>query len=612
MSSRTTLILMLCAGALLAFIFFVEHPARQAREQSGNQFLFFDLNLTNVTAMQILPAGRYEIVAEKASDGWQLRKPIDYPANQEFIEALVTNLATLRWKTHITSEELRDRPNAQEEFGMATPQFALRIKMADSERHVLVGSKSVIGDEVFVQFVGGDGLYLVDSSWMNLLPSRPEDWKDPSVLPATITSATGIDVRAGNRSFKLEINPTNQLWRLMRPIEARANHPKVFSLLTNLLATDIVAYVSEEANLDLNLFGLPNTPGQTPLLELSFLNGTNLISGIQIGAPLTNSPEYVFARHLDRDTIFVVPKEPFDPWLAPHVEFRDRRLIRLASDRVESVEVRGSEEFAVKPLPGGKWQVSGKETFSADPDAVGDLLDVLSKVEIVFENDVVTDFSVYGLTNPIADLVVSGTMTNALLGKEEIIKEQLRFGTNGTNKVFVRRNEESRVYSIHPQEFALLPRNAWQMADKQVWNFAANEVVSVVVEQGGRIRKLLRRGENEWSIAPGSEGIVNPFLLEEAMHRLGKLQAVFWTARGELSGDPYGFEKNDLKITIELLRNGNIERLPLRFGDFSEFNQPFASTVLNGQPVVFEFSLPLYLEFVRRDLSIVPAPLPPY
>ncbi len=602
---------MVLAGAICAFVVLVERPARQIRDRAIDTRLFPQLSVTNVTGFQILPAERLEIVVEKTNDSWHLRKPISYPANAEFIEALITNLAALTWQTHVGAEELKDRPNAQEEFGLSKPQFALKIQSIGSQQHLLVGAKSVVGNEVFVQFVGGDGLYLVDAQWLNLVPRRPEEWRDPAMLPFGIVNATGIDIRAGTRGLKLELNPTNQLWRMTRPIEARANPLKIASLLSNLTTVNIAAYVDENPNLDFERFGLPNTAGQAPQLELSFQQGTNVIAGLQIGNSLTNAPEFVFARHLDRDSVFVVPKAPFNAWLVPHAEFRDRHLVRFSTNQVESIQRIGSNSFSIKRENDAKWIVTDKVTFSADGEAISDLLAAVSTIDVIFENDVVTDFGSYGLTNPVVELTISGKMTNALLGKVEISQEQLRFGTNGSDKVFVRRNDESRVYSIHPQEFALIPQMSWQFAAKQIWNFKASNVVSVLIEQNGKSRKVLRTGANEWSIAPGYQGIVNPYLLEEAVHRLGNLKAIFWTAQGEQTDDRFGFKKNDFRLTLEILKDGKTELLPLSFGDFSGFKLPYAKTVLRGQLVVFEFPLPLYLEFIRRDFSIVPAPLPP-
>lgn len=611
MNSKATWILLLAAGVLFAFIFFVERPFREARQMQANTVLLPGLNSTNVVALHIRPAGRHEIHVEKINGEWRLVKPIDYLANREFVDALLNHLSELQWHTHISADELKDRSDVQEEFGMNDPQFALKIRTTDSEYNLLVGTKSVVGNEVFVQFVGGSGLYLVDTTWMNFLPRRYEDWKDPSVLPVSILEADAIEVKAGTRGFKLDLNITNRNWRLARPIEARANSEKIVSLMTNLTEARIAAYVSEENNLDIEVFGLPASSSTPPQLELAFFKGTNLIAGLQLGNSLTNSPDHVFAKHLERDNVFVVPKEPFDAWTAPHAEFRDRRLIRIATNKLEQFEIAGSETFTIKRQSGDKWIVTDGESYTADNEAISDLMFVLSNVEVVFENDVVTDFGSFGLTNPIVTYTISGYMTNAFLGREELVQERLRFGTNETGRVFVRRNNESKVYSMHPEEFMLMPVSTWQLSDKQIWNFSAEDVVSILIEQHGKSRKLLRKGKNEWSVAPGSTGIINPFLVEEAVHRLGSLRAVFLTAQGEQAGDPYGFEKNQFKLTIEVRRNGGTELLPLSFGDFSKFNMPYAATMLRGKRVVFEFPLPIYLEFIRRDLSIVPAPLPP-
>ena len=43
--------------------------------------------------------------------------------------------------------------------------------------------------------------------------------------------------------------------------------------------------------------------------------------------------------------------------------------------------------------------------------------------------------------------------------------------------------------------------------------------------RGRQLGRALRIGTNQWAFAPGSQGIINEFAIEEAVHRVGELSA---------------------------------------------------------------------------------------
>ena len=81
---------------------------------------------------------------------WQLTQPISYPAQGGRVEALLAALATLEWKDRIADQELKDRPDAQEQYGFTQPQFSILLQGAGMDHRLEVGDLSPMGDEVFL------------------------------------------------------------------------------------------------------------------------------------------------------------------------------------------------------------------------------------------------------------------------------------------------------------------------------------------------------------------------------------------------------------------------------------------------------------------------------
>ena len=72
------------------------------------------------------------------------------------------------------------------------------------------------------------------------------------------------------------------------------------------------------------------------------------------------------------------------------------------------------------------------------------------------------------------------------------------------------------------------------------------------IRQQGRVRQIVRNGPHDWSLAPGSQGVINVLAVEETVSGLCQLAAVAWVARGDQDRARYGFTDNGDRVTLEL------------------------------------------------------------
>jgi hypothetical protein len=179
----------------------------------------------------------------------------------------------------------------------------------------------------------------------------------------------------------------------------------------------------------------------------------------------------------------------------------------------------------------------------------------------------------------------------------------LDFGSIQEDKVFVRRTDEASVYTIGRGSFEQLPREAWQLRDRRVWSFTTNQISQVIVTLPGQTVRLLREGPGNWSLGPGSQGSINDLAIEETMHRLGALEAEFWTARGDENRERFGFSGEPYGFSVELKGGDAPKVLKLEFGGDSPAQYTYALTEVDGQSTIFEFPKKLQFELVR-DLML--------
>ena len=167
--------------------------------------------------------------------------------------------------------------------------------------------------------------------------------------------------------------------------------------------------------------------------------------------------------------------------------------------------------------------------------------------------DVVTpaDLPAYGLTPPARQIVL-----RSAIGDTNAVIAQLLFGSALTNEVFVRRADENFIYAITPEDFTRLPEGPpWQFRDRNIWNFSENDVAQITIRQNGKMLQMVHNAPNQWSLAAGSQGVINPPAIEEVAHDLGTMTAVAWWARGVDNPADYGLKPGNLSITVTL-KNG--------------------------------------------------------
>ena len=82
------------------------------------------------------------------------------------------------------------------------------------------------------------------------------------------------------------------------------------------------------------------------------------------------------------------------------------------------------------------------------------------------------------------------------------------------------------------------------MRERRIWNFSTNDVARATIRQQGRVRQIVRNGPHNWSLAAGSQGVINDLAVEETVSGLCQLTAVAWVARGDQNRARYGFTDN--------------------------------------------------------------------
>jgi hypothetical protein len=597
MNSRHSWVWLLIGALLFAAVYFFEWrpsgPSKQAR-------VLPNLKPSAVTSVQVRPAGppQLAIRAERTDRSWQLEKPIVYPAEPEKIQRLLEALSQLFPALFISPGELRGRPNADEEYGFAPPQASVIISQGDYRVQLNIGSKTVPGDQVFLQVVGVEGVYVVDAGLLQLIPREAGDWRDTTLLTASDSAFDRLAVTNNARSFSFvaQRDGPDQLWRLVWPFTkgARADNRRLEDCLQKLATVRISGFISDDPKASLETFGL--APAQ---LELGLGHDATNFVFLQFGQSPTNDPAVIYARRDGQHTIFTVPKELLAPWQREVInDFRDPHLLTVTRP-VERWSAQGQDKFSCERDTNGAWRIL-PEGFPADTTLVADFLSTLTNAPIIqFVKDVVNapDLPAYGLGSPLREYVLETAGTDSPVAGSNAVIAALQFGlsTNQSDRVFARRSDESSVYAVGTNDFFRLPAAGWQLRERQFWDFPETNVMRVTIRQQDKVRGLVHNGPHQWSLASGSSGVINDLAVEETVRGLAHAAVLSWVARGETNRVSCGFAGRQYALTFELRDGGN---RTIEFGNETRTGSVYVGLSLSGSYWIGDFPDSLYAQVV--------------
>lgn len=588
------------ALGLLAFIVFFERGTLTTDKRRVEEALLLpSLEPRRVTDLEIRQGTNRLLNLERGTNTWYFRAPVLYPARSDSVDAFLARLAQTPWRARISPGEVQRQTNGLAAFGLAPPARIVTV-VQDGERTTLhLGNRTAIGSQIYSQVVGQQGLYTLDADLLAAFPAGFDAWRDTTLLSPTKLDFDRLQVRPLTNGFEVVRDPTNRVWQMTKPLATRANSALLEHLMSELDLLRVARFVSDNPGAELESFGL-----LPPQRELVFSQGTNDLLGLQLGRSPGGDTNLVYARLTTFSNVVLVSRAPLAPWLDAFRDFFcDRRLMIFDLTNVTRLEAQADEAFAVQQLTNGTWQIVKPFTAPADTLLVMDALAEMAGMEFIrYEREVTTDFASYGLAPPRREYLLEHTVTNET-GVTNLVIARADFGNPAQNLYYARRSlEDSVVLALDPIR---LPRAAFQLRDRRIWNVSTNDVVAITVEARNQSRKVVRTGPMQWALAEGVGGPPNPVSLEEAAYRLGHLQAERWVARGEDALPRFGIGAAGHQVTLELKPGMTPARLTLRFGRRSASGGAYAAVELPGQPgpVVFECPVSIY-EFVLSDLSL--------
>jgi len=579
MQKKLTWILASAAAALFAFIFLVERKLPGTAERSLAPKLFPGLRAAEIRSIEITLAGGGRIKALLTNSAWTLSTPL-YPAEQTIIENFATNLTLLRQLETIPQHEVA--LEGAKSFGLDPPAAIVEVGTEASRTRFQVGKLAPLTNNAYLRLEPSGAVVLTDGLAAAALPKTTNDWRSPMLVHLPAAGFDQVEMRQGTRLFGLGKHARSGAWQIVRPVPARADQDRVAALLDKIRAARVGQFIADgPAN-------LPRYGLQFPELELSLFRGANEVFKAEFGnAPSAESTQ-VYAR-LNGVNVVLVERGFAELLKQRYQSFHDPQLVRIDPQSLDRILVKSVEEFTLQRQPDGRWGAGEKGSVPVDDSLLAGFIGAVSAMQIIDiakEAPSDAEITAFGFAKPAASYSFFERRTNSAGMMTNILFTDITFGNNQQDRIFVRRSDESPIYVTPLAQMFTLPRREFELRERKIWDFNSKEVFRVTLRNAAGTNIMERAGP-VWS----DDHFVHE-AVEEALFRLGKLQAGAWVAKGAERKGSFAISEGSLVFEL-VFRNarGLQESIEIQFGRATLRRDVYAAIVPAGESeaLIFEF-----------------------
>ena len=364
---RSTLILLALAAALGAYIWFVEMKREPASDEPKAEKVFTALEADKIDALTLTASNGDVTTLKKEGAGWKIEKPVQVPADASEVSGVTSNLATLDM-TRVIDE----KPANLEAFGLDKPRLQLSFTAAGKPRTLQLGAKTATGGDTYAKLDDAPRVFTVPSWLEQSLDRTTFQLRNKTIVTVDREAVDHLAIIGAPGTIELKKDGSE--WRLVQPIQGRADSAEVGSLLTRLSSGQMQAIVAEQpATLD--TYGL-----QPPRTTVTATGSGKTLAQVFVGS--ASGDNAVHMRDASRPIVFTVEKALADDVQRPASAYRAKDVFAFRMFNLSRLVVmRGdtSRTFEKKKTGTGATATeTWTQTAPADPGVKAATIDDLA------------------------------------------------------------------------------------------------------------------------------------------------------------------------------------------------------------------------------------------
>jgi hypothetical protein len=519
------------ALGLFCYVVFIDKklPGTQKLEQADTQL--FELNPDEVIGLEITN-DHGVFIFQKVDGHWEIKKPVETPADGATIDGIVNQIAFTQPQRVIPVDGSAESDTSHlKDWGLIPPAERVVIHTKTKQFVLLIGRKMAIGNSVYARAsdhknesvrILPDTVKQVVEKDLSALRSRSVfDFNTEKVVK--VATHIADTAAAPGQGQPCEIDLREGKWTLQLPLVARASDPDVQALIGKILGLRAVDFIVDDAS-NLSTYGL-TSPVAT--LAVGFTPDKDKPQDdmvLQIGGPVPNKPDQVYAQRLKSNSVFTLAKATVDDVLKSVPNVRDRHILPFDPNKPTGISYTLGPKKAQVRANHALWNTVGANEGPADVTKVNDLLAKLSQLETTpVMKDSAPDLKPYGLDKPQGKITVDspefkpGPSVTLSIGKAE-------------NKLlYVRSSAEPFIYTVADTAFDFLPASNLALRDARAIDLKDDQVKTMTVTAGAEPPvTLVRSPGGTWTASNVRDRMVDSTKADTQASLFCQLQAKTW------------------------------------------------------------------------------------
>lgn len=387
------------------------------------------------------------------------------------------------------------------------------------------------------------------------------------VLLAEEKEVEKISIKKGEQT--LVAKRAGDGWRLIEPVDAKADATEINSLLQVILTARQERTIDEQPK-HLAEYGL-----ERPAILLTLtLKGDKALPGLLLGDTTPNGFS-VYAKRNDQPAVFLVANTSRNRLDRNAADLRDKTVLALEPDKVGQVELIGKgRSIRLRNTGADGWELTQPTKGRADAEMVRQLLWKIRDVRVKeFLADGAGAKRRYGLDRPdlLVELMEGSSLKRLLLKKAPDPKVGL----------YALAEPGEGVVTTDARLLTDLTKSPFDLRDRSLLRFETTDVKALTLRRAGQVITVTKEGDL-WKLAAPSLADAQPGKVYDLLYSLKELRYHDVVAEKGGDLDRYGLKAPQAEVELTL---ANGSRLPALLVGTSEKDRLYAK--LATAPAVY-------------------------
>jgi hypothetical protein len=487
----TTIILLVAAAGLGAYVYFVERHSRTTEQVEADRAKLapgFDRGA--VTRLVVSRPGQPELSLEREKEKeWKLVTPRPGRADAAAVAELLSAVEFLEFRAKVGDAGARSRA----EYGLQPPKATIRLKAGAKELVLSVGNDDATGQGAYAARGDEPTVYVVEKKFRELLDRDPDALRDRRLLAFDVGKVKQL--RVGDAVLAKE----GAAWYVTTPQKMRAADARVQELLRALETARATRFVPDA------------TPAGKVISVTDDATATVTVGGECPGA----AGEVLAVRGVPEAASLCVAKADADRLTPPVDVLRDSRLLTVRPEDARKVTVDAQGKQLVLAREGTVWKVTAPAGAAADDEVVRKWLEDLGSYRALAVEP--GDPAARGLGG-------RGTITVAVEAADGV-RAVVAIGAAREGRRWARRGDEAVLLQVHAEAGDMISADPLFFRSRKVLQVARWEVKTISVTAGGTTEVAERGAQEQWKLEKPLALEADPGVIDRLLGAVADLRA---------------------------------------------------------------------------------------